>query len=114
MSLTVEERDELRSTARSLLSREASSDRVRATVSEAPGFDRALWDQMVGLGWTSIHVPPELGGAGAGYAELALVLHELGRAIVPSPFLASAVLATSALVVADNVPLASALLGALV
>jgi alkylation response protein AidB-like acyl-CoA dehydrogenase len=114
MSLTVEERDELRSTARSLLSREASSDRVRATVSEAPGFDRALWDQMVELGWTSIHVPLELGGAGGGYAELALVLHELGRAIVPSPFLASAVLATSALIVSDNIPLASALLGALV
>jgi alkylation response protein AidB-like acyl-CoA dehydrogenase len=114
MSLTVDERDELRSTARALLTREASSDRVRATVAEAPGFDRALWEQMVELGWTSVHVPAELGGAGAGYAELAVVLHELGRAIVPSPFLASAVLATSALVVCDNRPLASGLLAALV
>ena len=69
MSLTVDERDELRSTARGLLSREASSDRVRATVSEAPGFDRVLWDQMVELGWTSMHVPPEFGGSGAGYAR---------------------------------------------
>jgi alkylation response protein AidB-like acyl-CoA dehydrogenase len=110
MPLSVDERDELRSTARSMLSREASSERVRATVSEAPGFDRALWDQMVELGWTSIHVSPEFGGAGAGYAELAVVLHELGRAIVPSPFLASAVLATSALSMSDNEPLASALL----
>ena len=114
MSLTVEERDELRSTARSLLSREASSERVRATVSEAPGFDRVLWEQTVELGWTSIHVPAELGGAGAGYAELAVVLHELGRAIVPSPFLASAVLATSALLASDDAPVASELLASLV
>jgi alkylation response protein AidB-like acyl-CoA dehydrogenase len=68
---------------------------------------------MVELGWTSIHVPPEFGGAGAGYAELAVVLHELGRAIVPSPFLASAVLATGALTMSDNEALASGLLAAL-
>jgi len=75
MTLSVDERDELRSSARALLSREAASDRVRASRSGTPGFDRALWDRMVELGWTSIHVPPELGGAGAGYAELAVVLH---------------------------------------
>ncbi len=114
MSLSVDERDELRSTARGLLSREASAERVRATVSEAPGFDRVLWDQMVELGWTSMHVPAEFGGSGAGYGELAVVLHELGRAIVPSPFLASAVLATSALTLSDNEQLAGELLTALV
>ena len=52
---------------------------------------------MVELGWTSLHVAEEHGGAGCGYADLAVVLHELGRAITPSPFLASAVLATGAL-----------------
>jgi len=114
MSLSVDERDELRSSARALLSREAASDRVRASRSGTPGFDRALWDRMVELGWTSIHVPPELGGAGAGYAELAVVLHELGRALVGSPFLASAVLATSALTLSDNTPLATELLAGLV
>jgi len=114
MSLTLDEREELRSSARNLLGREASSDRVRAAMAQAPGFDRALWDQMVELGWTSIHVAPELGGAGAGYTELAVVLHELGRAIVPSPFLASAVLATSALSMADNEPLRSARVAELV
>ena len=55
----------------------------------------------------------KFGGAGAGYAELAVVLHELGRAIVPSPFLASAVLATGALSMSDNEPLASGLLAAM-
>ena len=100
MALSVEERDELRSTARSLLGRDSSSDRVRAAIAEPGGFDRRLWDQMVELGWTTIHVPEADGGAGCGFGDLAVILHELGRAVTPSPFLASAVLATSALVLA--------------
>jgi alkylation response protein AidB-like acyl-CoA dehydrogenase len=101
MALSVEERDELRSTARSLLARESSSDRVRAAIADPAGFDRRLWDQMVELGWTTIHVPEADGGAGCGFGDLAVILHELGRAVTPSPFLASAVLATTALVHAE-------------
>src|SRR5262245_1899955 len=114
MPLAADERDELRATARSLLEQESSSERVRAAVAEPPGFDRALWNQMVELGWTSIHVPERYGGAGYGYADLGVVLHELGRAITPSPFLASAVLATGALARADNETLAGELLGPIV
>jgi len=114
MSLAPDERDELRATARSLLGRESSSERVRAVVADSPGYDRTLWARMVELGWTSIHVPEPAGGAGAGYGALAIVLHELGRAITPSPFLASAVLATGALVLADHVALAGDLLAPLV
>jgi alkylation response protein AidB-like acyl-CoA dehydrogenase len=102
MALSSEERSDLRTSARALLARASSSDAVRAVVADSPGFDRALWDQMVELGWTSIHVDPEHGGGGAGYADLAVILHELGRAIVPSPFLASAVLTNAALSLADN------------
>jgi alkylation response protein AidB-like acyl-CoA dehydrogenase len=57
---------------------------------------------MVALGWTSIHVDERHGGGGCGYADLAVVMHELGRALTPSPFLASAVLATGALSLAND------------
>ena len=114
MSLSRDERDELQSSARALLARESPSERVRAMIEESPGFDRALWDQMVGLGWTSLHVDPDLGGGGAGYAELGVVLHELGRSLAPSPFLSSAVLVTAALTRSDNEALAKELLVALV
>jgi alkylation response protein AidB-like acyl-CoA dehydrogenase len=112
MSLSGDERAELRSTARALLDRVSSSERVRATVAEPPGFDRDLWDQMVALGWTTIHLPERYGGAGCGYADVAVVLHELGRAVTPSPFLASAMLAGGALALADNESLAEELLPA--
>jgi acyl-CoA dehydrogenase len=82
-------------------------------ITNPPGFDRELWDAMVEVGWTTIHVPEAHGGAGCGYADLAIVLHELGRALTPSPFLASAVLASGALMLADNATLRSELLASL-
>jgi alkylation response protein AidB-like acyl-CoA dehydrogenase len=111
--LTSDERDELRATVRSLLARESSSDAVRRAVAAPAGFDRALWGKVVGLGLTAIHLDERYGGAGCGYADLAVVLHELGRATTPSPFLASAVLAGAALSLADNEALAGDLLPSL-
>lgn len=114
VSLSPDEREELRSTARTLLSRSSSSARVRTAIATEAGYDPELWAQIVELGWTSIHVPVAHGGAGCGYADLVVVAHELGRALTPSPFLASAVLATGALVEADHVDAAAAPLAALV
>jgi alkylation response protein AidB-like acyl-CoA dehydrogenase len=102
MTLSPDEQAELRTTARSLLSRSSTSEQVRRVVATDQGFDPDLWAHIVELGWTTIHVPERLSGSGCGYAELAIVLHELGRALTPSPFLASAVLATGALMAADN------------
>ncbi len=108
------ERDELASSARRLLDRASSSQAVREVLEGPTGHDPELWRQMVELGWVGIHVPAELGGAGAGYIDLAVVLHELGRHVTPSPFLASAVLATGALLGADNGDLRSEMLPQLV
>jgi len=113
MALSLDERDDLRSTARTLLGRESTPERVRAAVCDPPGFDRHLWNQMVGLGWTTIHLPEQHGGAGCGFADVAVILHELGRSITPSPFLASAILAGTALAVAPNDQMAGKLLAEL-
>ena len=114
MALTTDERDELRATARVLLGRASSSERVREVVAGPDGFDRVLWAQFVELGWTSIHVDERHGGAGCGWADLAVVVHELGRALTPSPFLASAVLATGALSLATSESVAGEFLSKLV
>jgi len=87
MTLSSEERDELRATARALLA--------------TPGSDRDLRDQMVELGWTTIHVPERYGGGGAGYADVAVVLRELGGTVTSAPFL-GAVVAGGAMSLADN------------
>ena len=92
-----EERDALRETARRLLDNESSPERVRAVMEEPVGHDANLWRTMAGLGWHGLAVAEEYGGAGYSFAELAVVLEELGRHLTPSPFFSTAVLGASAL-----------------
>jgi acyl-CoA dehydrogenase len=93
------EQRELRASIRKFLSDQAPPAKVRAAMESEPGYDRELWRRMaVELGLLGLPISEEFGGAGAGHVERAIVQEELGRALVPSPFLGSAVLATDALV----------------
>ena len=76
-----EARDELREVARRLLDRESSSERVRAVMELPAGYDDDLWRTMAALGWQGLAVPEEYGGGGGSFAELAVVLEELGRRV---------------------------------
>ena len=104
MALTLDERAELSRTARQFLDGVSGMDHVRLVVDSPGGYeeDATLWKQIVEMGWTAIHVPQELGGAGAGYDALGIVLHEMGRHLTIAPYLASSVLATEALLRAPN------------
>lgn len=61
------------------------------------GFGHALWRQFGEMGFTGMLVSEEDGGLGMGHVEAGIVLEEIGRNLTPSPFLASSVLATTAL-----------------
>jgi alkylation response protein AidB-like acyl-CoA dehydrogenase len=93
----LEAREELQAVARKLLGAESPPIRVRSVVDEPGGFDRELWLTMADLGWLGIAVPAELGGAGGSFADLMVVLTELGRHVVPGPFFSTVVLGASAL-----------------
>ncbi|GHE92360.1 acyl-CoA dehydrogenase [Amycolatopsis deserti] len=88
------EQQQLRSTVRKLL---ADHNNVRSVVDGDDTYDAALWRHLAELGLTGLVVPEEQGGAGAGHVERCIVLEELGRALAPVPFFASAVLAVDAL-----------------
>ncbi|WP_404476824.1 acyl-CoA dehydrogenase family protein [Novosphingobium sp. BL-52-GroH] len=51
------------------------------------GLDRALWEQMAGLGWLALAIPENLGGLGLGMAHLAVLYEELGRELASVPVL---------------------------
>lgn len=85
---------EIKRTARELLAARSSFERVRAVAESGDGaYDGALWDELVGLGWTGIAIPEQHGGQGLGVLELTIVLEELGYAVTPSRFLANALAA---------------------
>ncbi|MER5276070.1 acyl-CoA dehydrogenase family protein [Streptomyces sp. NPDC002809] len=88
------EQDEIRRTLRELLAARGAPDDVRSAAAPPDGYDTALWRRLSrDLGLPGLALPKEYGGGGHGTAELAVVLEEAGRALLPSPLLATAVLA---------------------
>ncbi|MEQ8483440.1 MAG: acyl-CoA dehydrogenase family protein [Pseudomonadales bacterium] len=61
------------------------------------GYPEALWRKAAELGWLAIPFPEEYGGLGLGFAELGVVLEELGRGLVVLPIVSSVVLGGGAL-----------------
>ena len=59
---------------------------------------------MADAGWLGLEVPEVLDGAGATFAEVAVVLHEMGRAVAQSSYLGSAVLGVGALKLVESSP----------
>lgn len=105
------EQQELRTAVRKFLTDHCPSERVRAVMDTADGHDRELWRRLATeLGLVGLLVPEQHGGSGAGHVERCIVLEELGRALAPVPFLASAVLAVDTLLALDDEPARTELL----
>jgi alkylation response protein AidB-like acyl-CoA dehydrogenase len=93
-----EEQEQLRTTLRRFLADKAPSAEVRRWMDSDPGHDPVLWRQMaVQLGLHGLALPEEYGGFGGGPVELGIVLEELGRVLLPSPYFATVALAGQAL-----------------
>lgn len=66
------------------------------------GYSPAQYAEMAQLGWTGILIPERHGGSGFGCLGMGLVLEQLGRQLVASPLISSAVGAASALVLGGS------------
>ncbi len=87
------EQDEIRRTLRELLHKRCGPEELRAAVDTPAGHDPALWTALAEqLGLPGLALPEGYGGAGCSVTELALACEETGRALAPSPLLATAVL----------------------
>jgi alkylation response protein AidB-like acyl-CoA dehydrogenase len=94
-----EEQSMLRDSARGLISDKAPVAHLRQLrdSKDATGFSRELWKTFAEMGFAGLLVPEEFGGSGLGSVEAGIVMEEIGRTLMPSPFLSTAVLAASAL-----------------
>jgi alkylation response protein AidB-like acyl-CoA dehydrogenase len=97
-----EERELLRETVAALVDKHASPAAVREAMASERGYDESLWKLLCEqVGAAALVVPEELGGAGGELADAAVVLEELGKALVPTPLLGTT-LAELALLAADD------------
>lgn len=100
---TTAEQDELRASVRRFLTDRAPLTRVRELMESEDGTDRGVWEQAgTQLGLQGLAVPEAYGGAGFSFAEQAIVLEEFGAALYGGPYLASAVLAATALLASPD------------
>ena len=98
-----EEQDQLRGFVRQFLEEKSSEATVRELMETDSGYDADVWSQMAEqMGLQSLIIPEAHGGQGFSWVEMVVVLEEMGRALLCAPFFSSAVLATSALMLADD------------
>jgi alkylation response protein AidB-like acyl-CoA dehydrogenase len=99
---TADQRD-LASSVKRFVAGQAPMSAVRKTFDEQQSFDPEVWRRLSqDLGVAGLAIPEEYGGAGASWAELVVALRELGAALVPTPLLATSVLATGTLLALDD------------
>ncbi|MGH3274651.1 MAG: acyl-CoA dehydrogenase family protein, partial [Streptosporangiaceae bacterium] len=100
--LTADE-EALRDSVRRFVADRSPLPAIRELIASGEAYDQGVWKQLSGqLGLTGLAIPEEYGGAGAGFAAMAVALQELGAGLVPSPLLASAVLAAGTLLALDD------------
>lgn len=86
------EQQMLRDAVRDLCAKHGDPEHLRELEDDPTGFDRAFWDELAAMDLIGLTLPAEHGGSGMGAVEAMVVHAELGRSIVPSPLLVSAVL----------------------
>jgi len=79
----------LRTQARDFIAEKCPATLVKEVALDHSGYSEELWHSMAELGWMGIPFPEEYGGAGMSFFEMLILLEEMGRGAVPSPYLST-------------------------
>lgn len=96
------EQEMLKKSARKFLNSNFTSDYVRKMWENSQGYEPEMWAQIAELGWMGLTIPEEYGGLGLTFRDLGLILHEMGRLVMPGPFFSTVVLATELIKMAGS------------
>jgi alkylation response protein AidB-like acyl-CoA dehydrogenase len=93
MKLTLtEEQEMLKKTARDFLTDKCSKKFIKQMEESETGYSKELWQEMAELGWMGLAFPEKYGGGSMIFLDLAILLEEMGRACLPSPFFSTVIL----------------------
>src|SRR5271166_4870618 len=92
-----EEQELLRDTARRFLESECGTQFVRQRMAEPAAVTDEFWHKLAEQGWLGIVYPEDDGGSGLGLVDLVLLMEEMGRAVMPGPYLATVLLGGAAI-----------------
>jgi alkylation response protein AidB-like acyl-CoA dehydrogenase len=86
-----EQQEMLKKSAFDFLTKECTKKLVREMEQDEKGYSPDLWQKMADLGWTGLVLPEQYDGGGLSFIELTTLLEEMGKALVPGPFLSTVV-----------------------
>ena len=90
MDLGLNEQQELlKNAAREFLEHECPESHVREMEEDDRGYSPVLWQQMAEQGWQGLLIPEQYGGVGFDFLDLTVLVEELGRALVPGPYMST-------------------------
>lgn len=95
--IPTEEEILLSEAARGFLSKSAPVSRLRKLRDAGQRQDNELWQEMAAAGWAGVLVPEAQGGSDMGHAAAHVLAREMGRNLVMSPFLSTAIIAATVL-----------------
>jgi 3-oxocholest-4-en-26-oyl-CoA dehydrogenase beta subunit len=81
----------LKKAARDFLTTECPKTLIRELEQGEMGYSPELWKKMAGLGWLGLIIPEEYEGMGYTFQDLAVLLEETGRNILPGPLIATVI-----------------------
>ena len=85
------EQEMLKRSARDFLNKECSKDLVREMMEDKKGYSPKLWRKMADLGWLAMAFPEKYNGISSTFLDLVVLFEEMGRALVPGPFMPTVV-----------------------
>ncbi|KEJ88123.1 acyl-CoA dehydrogenase family protein [Sulfitobacter donghicola] len=92
-----EEETMLADMARGFLDGAAPVEAFRKLRDAGETHDAKLWKEMADMGWAGVLVPEGAGGSDMGFSAANVIAREMGKTLVVSPFLSTAVMAATAL-----------------
>ena len=99
-----EEQTMLRDMAKQFFTEQVPVTNLRKLRDEesAEGYDKAVWQQIVELGFAGILIPEEQGGTGFGPIGLGIVMQEAGRTLAATPLYSTAILGAGLILAAGS------------
>ena len=92
-----EEQGLLRDTARKFLDAACTTKFVRDRMATAEAVTPEFWAQLAEQGWLGINFAEEDGGSELGLVDLVVLMEEMGRTVMPGPYLATVLLGGAAI-----------------
>ena len=88
--------------ARRFLENECGTQFVRQRMAEPAAVTDEFWQKLAEQGWLGIVYPEDEGGSGLGLVDLVVLMEEMGRAVMPGPFLSTVLLGGAAIAEAGS------------